>query len=124
MIKSALISIIALCLSFNATAQTSRNSDVAPPTVTTSFGMPDCGQWTNKTRPGSDIWLSGYLNGLNKMFNITTNKSSQAYDPLGALSSMDQAFVWMDNWCKANPLSDVDEGAVGLFTELVSKKSK
>ena len=124
MYKSVAIAIVALCLSFDAAAQGISNSGVAPSTVTTSFGVPDCGQWTSKTRPGSNIWLSGYLNGLNKMFNITANKSTQGYDPLGALSSMDQAFVWMDNWCKANPLSGVDEGALILFAELVSKKSK
>lgn len=121
MIKRVFVSILALCLSFSAAAQDARNSSATPSTGTTSFGLPDCGQWAMKNRPGADIWFSGYLSGLNMMFNIATDKSSRAYNTLDSLSSMDQAFAWMDNWCKANPLSSLDEGAVSLFVELMKR---
>ncbi|WP_131798419.1 hypothetical protein [Acidovorax sp. GW101-3H11] len=113
--KRILICAITVLLSFSATAQS---------TVTTSFGTPDCGEWTKGTRPGSKIWLSGYLSGLNWMFNTINGNQIPAYDPLSELTSMDQAFVWMDNWCKTNPLDRVDTGATYLFAQLVSKRKR
>ena len=49
---------------------------------------------------------------------------SKPKDPLDALNSADQAYLWMDNWCKANPLKKVSEGAVSLFIELMDKKKR
>ena len=92
--------------------------------LTTSFGVPDCGEWVSKSRPGSEIWLSGYLSGLNTMFNRRAVKGAPAYDPLEELQTMNQAYIWMDNWCKEHPLNRVDEGASYLLLELMSMKVK
>ncbi len=37
--------------------------------------------------------------------------------------TFNQMIVWMDNYCKANPLSDVSEGGNELYIEL-ERKSK
>ncbi|MDM0117529.1 hypothetical protein QTI66_36050 [Variovorax sp. J22R133] len=44
------------------------------------------------------------------------------YDPLHNLTSADQAYLWMDNYCKANPLKGVADGAADLFIEVQQKK--
>jgi hypothetical protein len=86
----------------------------------TTIGDPDCGKWV--TQPPGELvyraWLGGYLNGLNGMYNsVAKNK----VDALGKLGSMTQAYLWMDNWCKANPLSTVGAGGMSLFIELVKR---
>ena len=43
-------------------------------------------------------------------------------DALSKVSSADQIFLWMDNYCRANPLSDADAGAKVLDKELMEKK--
>ena len=87
--------------------------------VTTVFGQPDCGEWVRNTRQPDRAWLLGYLSGMNKIHNATGGKSN---DPLNALNSADQAYLWMDNWCKENPLKKVGAGAMDLFIELMTTK--
>lgn len=83
----------------------------------TSFGGADCGQWfSKKSRFNAKVWLSGYLSGLNSAVG------KQSGDPLGKLGSMEQAFLWVDNYCKANPLSTLAEAGNVLYIELQGKK--
>jgi hypothetical protein len=56
----------------------------------------------------------GYISGL----NIGDEK---ARNTLKNISSADQIFLWMDNYCKANPLKDVSYGAETLMEELRKK---
>ena len=82
----------------------------------TGFGSPDCGQWLAEKTPGRKAWLAGYLSGLNKVHYISTDR-----DPLDLLSSMDQAYAWMDNYCRQNPLEKIHAGGFSLLVELVKK---
>jgi hypothetical protein len=41
-----------------------------------------------------------------------------AKDPLERISSAEQIWIWMDNYCKTNPLEDVSTGGLVLFEEL------
>ena len=43
-------------------------------------------------------------------------------DPLDALSSAEQAFIWMDNYCRVNPLKHIGDGAEDLAVELIRMK--
>lgn len=86
---------------------------------TTTFGSPDCGQWVAEKASHRRGWLMGYLSGMNVIHNATNGTPR---NPLAALSSPDQAYLWMDNWCKANPLKQVSEGGMELFVELMGKK--
>jgi hypothetical protein len=89
--------------------------------TSTTFGSPDCGQWIAEKTPMRSGWLMGYLTGLNWLHDMVGNNPK---DPLDALNSADQAYLWMDNWCKANPLKKVTTGGVELFIELMGKKAK
>ena len=92
----------------------------------TSFGSPDCGQWVKLQRPADRAWLLGYLSGMNHLWaslaRLNKNMPPAGMDPLDALSSADQAYVWMDNYCQKNPLKRVSDGGNDLFFELMAKK--
>jgi hypothetical protein len=81
----------------------------------TSFGAYDCGQWFSQNN-SARIWLLGYLSGL------AAADSVSKIDVLDRLNSADQAYVWMDNYCKANPLKKINNGAISLYLELQSQK--
>lgn len=85
----------------------------------TTFGAPDCGQWTTSATTTRKAWLLGFMSGLAARHAALSGSPA---DPLNALSSGDQVLVWMTNYCKENPLSSVNEGGTRLFTELVSRK--
>lgn len=87
--------------------------------ATVIFGGYDCGQWVKRPKNHPmESWISGYLSGLNSMYSIS---SSSPTDPLDQLNSLDQVYLWLDNFCKANPLRKVDGGALELFIELKVK---
>ena len=83
-------------------------------TVTLFGNGGDCSQWLQ--RPNK-TWLIAYLSGLNygSMNASITNK-----DALKGLSP-GQIYLWMDNYCKANPLEDVAVGAWALYVDLATK---
>ena len=83
--------------------------------MVTIIGNKDCGEWFKLEGP--KVWLMGYLSGLNVM--VAEDKKN---DPLGNLNSAEQAILWMDNYCKANPLTTVADGAQKLYIELAQKK--
>lgn len=83
------------------------------------FGGYDCGEWVNRPKNHPmESWVAGYLSGLNSMYSISNASST---DPLVQLNSLDQAYLWLDNFCKANPLRKVDGVAYELFIELKAK---
>jgi hypothetical protein len=78
-------------------------------------GGASCGQWVSEegvSKALNQLWLLGYLSGL------------VAYSDKDALKGTDSPsiFLWMDNYCKANPLKRVDEGGQDLYLELVKQK--
>lgn len=81
---------------------------------TKTFGNPDCGAWVNPASKyatlGNRAWLTGFLSGLNwdEYYKKALNK----------VSSAEQIFLWMDNYCKTNPLEKVGSGAKILMEEL------
>ena len=82
------------------------------------FGVPDCGEWINQASNPKKGWLLGYMSGLNTLHDVENLKSE---DPLKKLNSADQIFLWMDNYCKTNPLKNVGLGGWELFKELRKK---
>ncbi|MBT2326752.1 hypothetical protein J7E62_31045 [Variovorax paradoxus] len=86
-----------------------------PANSLTTFGAYDCGEWFQ--RPQARGWLLGVLTGVNLM----TADDKIRYDPLNKLGSAEQAYLWMDNYCRANPLKTVLNGASDLYLELQKK---
>lgn len=78
------------------------------------FGEPDCGKWVESSTATRKAWLLGYLSGMNTM-------DATKGDALEQLQSAEQAFLWMDNYCRANPLNGMSNGAVALFFELTKR---
>lgn len=84
-----------------------------------SFGAIDCGEWVKsqlRTPPhqANRAWLLGFLSGL--------NQDKFYKDALSKVSSATQIFLWMDNYCKNNPLEQVSDGTYELFNELMKRK--
>jgi len=56
----------------------------------------------------------GYLSGLN-------SSGVEKGDPLDAISSAEQIYAWMDNYCRQNPLNTVVPGGNRLFREISNR---
>jgi len=80
----------------------------------TIFGNFDCGRWFKA--PDAKTWLLGFLSGVSAM------TPAHIGDPLSKLGSVDQAYLWMDNYCRKNPLNSIDRGAAALMLELKAKR--
>ena len=93
-------------ISFNAVA------------IETVFGSPDCGSWVQQGSLPKKAWLNGYMSGLNVQHQLQELKPN---DPLSKINSVEQMAVWMDNYCKKNPLEMVSLGGWILFVELTKK---
>ncbi|TSP13931.1 hypothetical protein [Cupriavidus campinensis] len=97
-------------------------------TGTTTFGRSDCGQWIASPTETKKAWLLGYLSGTNMWNDMQIQYRSGGKDMgpdiLGRVQSADQIYVWMDNYCRANPLRDVTDGAFILWTELTFPNAK
>jgi len=77
-----------------------------------TFGGIDCGVWIQGKTDLDRTWLLGYMTGLN-MYAIG--------NPLGKITSTQQIFLWMDNYCTKNPLSNPIQGGRELLNELKKK---
>lgn len=75
-------------------------------------GMPSCGLWTSQQDARDRIWLDGYLSGLAFAYNKDI------------LNGTDKASIygWVDNYCRANPLSELAEAGNALAQELIRRK--
>jgi hypothetical protein len=79
----------------------------------TSMGDRTCGKWVadkpNNLHSASDqTWLVGYLTGL-----AVATQTDILVSP-----DLESLVLWMDNWCRANPLSTVSVGGTQLYNEL------
>ena len=89
-----------------------------------NFGNRDCGVWLQKDneylRMGSEGWLLGYLSGQNLV--LQTLRKEKDSDLLRKVKSANQILLWMNNYCTANPLSDIATGANELMVELMKRE--
>lgn len=100
--KKQIIAVIAIVVSSQTYAQSS------------NFDRSTCNDWIKNSKINEKNWLLGFVQGLNAT-GITDNKQNK-------IKSADQIYLWMDNYCKTNPLATVVEGANKLADELVKKK--
>jgi hypothetical protein len=81
-------------------------------------GASSCGDWVAEREKksigtfGNESWLVGYLSGIATVTNTSFFKGTDNAS----------LFLWMDNYCKANPLSDISDGGSKLYLELSLKK--
>ena len=101
--------ILFLCVTTwtNATAKT-----------VTLLGLHNCGEWiAGQGLPNGYAarnWLMGYLSGLSM---------GSATDFLTNIDG-DSIFLWMNNYCRENPLNSITDGADVLSMQLLSKKKE
>jgi hypothetical protein len=83
-------------------------------------GTPSCGSWVeNRSTPTNWLavvnvaWLNGFLSGL---------ASASNKDFLNG-TDLDSVEVWVDNYCRSNPLNDLDDAGHALGGELVKRMS-
>lgn len=81
----------------------------------TEFGNPECKEWVDTNNPGNKVWLLGYLSGLNLAYANAKN------DPLDHMENVEEAFIWMDSYCRNNPKKTVGEAAQVFYAELKRK---
>lgn len=86
-----------------------------PTSALTTIGEPNCGQWASRKREPDKGWLLGYLSGAS-LWRVAKPKAN-------FLKSVEaeQIFLWMDNYCRANPLSYLSDGADDLIFELIKR---
>lgn len=80
------------------------------------LGTSSCGSWVSEkdatVKSYQKGWILGFLSGLSSGADINPLKKTDAYS----------IFLWIDNYCKANPLKDLVDAANGLVFELEYKK--
>lgn len=111
-------SFLVVLLSFMTVASSAGGADAGGVMVRGSLS---CGRWVEvrtATRPPNtsyaEAWVIGFVSG----FSLAKGQD--------VLSDTDSAsvFLWMDNYCRANPLNDVTTGAFQLFGELAQRPKR
>jgi hypothetical protein len=85
----------------------------------TVMGVRDCGQWVSQrqneqagTSISSETWVIGYLSGM------SVGRSEEFWRRDTREISNEQVYLWMDKFCRENPLSSVADGALALYYEI------
>ncbi|MDP1673023.1 MAG: hypothetical protein Q8L65_07885 [Burkholderiales bacterium] len=96
-------------------------SVTAPSWAITATGPTNCGGWVKDRKEGKGLawqreaWLAGYLSGL------AIGTGIEFWNKGGNLLSPESVFLWMDNYCQANPLKNTFDGGLDLFHEHTKK---
>ena len=87
--------------------------------TSTTFGDPGCSEWFVQPNATKKLWLMGFISGM----NVAADRAgTPTKDLLGTLTSASQAFLSVDNFCRANPKSTVEAAALALMDELRKKR--
>lgn len=86
-----------------------------PSSAFTTVGNRSCGKWVEgRSNPGSYrnigviSWLGGYISGMASMSGVDILKDRDA----------DSVFLWVDNYCRSNPLENLSDAGNALYSEL------
>ena len=113
-ILSSVLCVVLMSWSTSNIAQTSNSSDKKQ---ISNIGGTDCGTWINQTRITDKAWAVGFISGINASFSTEKN------DILGKnIQSGEQIWLYVDNYCRNNPLSLVQYALVNLWMEIRTKK--
>jgi hypothetical protein len=97
-------------------------SSPSTPGVYAGAGMASCGKYlSDSQRPdlvfGYTSWMQGFLSGANLGFS-----GAGLLDPV-TLPDSESIKLYMDNFCKANPLKNVKEGSMELFKDVHARNA-
>lgn len=88
----------------------------------TSVGARSCGVYVEEKQKDGwgyaviGAWMAGYISGYNLAADDT-------FDILGD-ADMKSVYLWMENYCRANPLSNLAKGMEALVAERYSERKK
>jgi hypothetical protein len=82
----------------------------------TTRGALSCGKWVEQRRPNQVAWGETWLDGV-----LTGQSMAQRVDLLGGVPA-ESTYLWMDTYCRANPLRSTMDGAAQLVAELKKQK--
>lgn len=77
-------------------------------------GYATCGQWVSEggwAHKSDRAWILGYLSG----------KAASTGEDVLRNTDKESIALWMDQYCKNNPLNDTADGARTLFKELIKR---
>ena len=84
-------------------------------------GITSCGEWVKgREEKGYALvlvqpWLTGYLSG------IALGSGREFWKKDSGELDYESVALWMDNYCKANPLKNIGDGGSLLFQERTKK---
>ncbi len=78
-------------------------------------GFTSCGKWIEEKSPstkhGQTMWFLGYLSGISMGLNKDLIRHAD----------VESIVLWVDNYCRANPLKDTGDAGSSLALELGKK---
>ena len=85
-------------------------------------GDPDCAMWVKPESSARELenraWLIGFLSGFNMGFSMASSGTvGQRTAEFSFDSTNEKIFLWMDNYCRTNPLSSAMYGAGELMQD-------
>lgn len=75
-------------------------------------GVRSCSIWAKDRSNSDESWLLGYLSGIAS----GVGKDFWGAEGVDGLDN-ESVYLWMDNYCKANPSRNIAEGADRLFSQ-------
>ncbi len=88
-------------------------------------GTNSCGSFISDKKEGGHRlglnyqWMSGYITGVNNRRAIADpNKESN----LGSGLDSESMLLWLENYCRANPLNNLENAAGALVSELIKRE--
>jgi len=89
-------------------------------------GDPDCAIWVKPESNARELenraWLIGFLSGVNMGFSIASSATvGQRSAEFSFDGTNEKIFLWMDNYCRKNPLSSAMYGVGELMQDKDNK---
>lgn len=88
----------------------------------TYWGTWSCSEWMHRSKQKEiqyimQSWVTGFLSGVN-LINVVVVKKRDALSKF----TQQQAFDWLDNYCKDKPLEDLAFAVLMLSSAMENKK--
>jgi hypothetical protein len=98
----------------------SRAVDLGSGHTLMGFGNNSCGTWTDERRrnvsAGAHSWVLGFLTAYN-LYEHDAGNVSKGTDAKGL-------FAWIDNYCRDNPLENLETATVRLIEYLTRSRNQ
>ena len=78
-------------------------------------GLLDCGRWLDGRKQNASIAIEHYLVGL--LNGLSLSSGVEFWRAGGVSIGREQVYYWMDNFCRADPLSTVVRGSIELINQ-------